>query len=566
MNTFKRIQKVVREAKVDKGRSDYGKATIRNYRHSGPDTVEPAMFDPENKRGKTIDKRREEHKSRRGKKGAKVPVHGVDEGVVKSLKKFGEYLAPTPGKGTSNEPSVANGTRTSKSTHMFKHVPSVNKDGTTGQYGKKGTTAVAQGIGNVTKSIVNNKFTKAALPVAGAVGAGLAVSKGVDSVMKLGKKKEVKEQNLDELKLFGKKDSGAIFYNDPKGRREKLQTTGKDPGSGVKKAVTNTVKNKVKSVGNTVQRSIDTQTNRAGSNIGNQISSKVKPAVSQGVSDGIKQGATAVGKAALKGTAAVGAGLAVSKGVDSLMKGGKKKEVKEQAAPTKPNNTAREIEQKGGKMVGTAIGNVITKGVKRHKKAVEDKKVKERKAVPYAALAAEHTPEGEILDERLGGKGYKSYTSLTGKKVSGDWEDSDRGAGNKAKKRAGGTVKKKSPTYQAYVLNKEGYRVLASSDGQEKPSQFAYKDEKTAKKYADSIKKGGGKATVTKEEVNTGGNFSYKDFIASADAAKKRQKEKMENRKKKSDAYVDRVRKGIKFYDAKGSGRMVKGKKVYDKK
>jgi hypothetical protein len=55
----------------------------------------------------------------------------------------------------------------------------------------------------------------------------------------------------------------------------------------------------------------------------------------------------------------------------------------------------------------------------------------------------------------LGGKGYKSYTSLTGKKVSGDWEDSDRGAGNKAKKRAGGKVEKKSPTYMAHVHNKE---------------------------------------------------------------------------------------------------------------
>ena len=63
------------EARVDKGRSDYGKATIRNWRHSGPSTVEPAMFDPENKRGKTIEKRREEHKARRGKKGAKVPTY-----------------------------------------------------------------------------------------------------------------------------------------------------------------------------------------------------------------------------------------------------------------------------------------------------------------------------------------------------------------------------------------------------------------------------------------------------------------------------------------------------------
>ena len=60
----------------------------------------------------------------------------------------------------------------------------------------------------------------------------------------------------------------------------------------------------------------------------------------------------------------------------------------------------------------------------------------------------------ELVSERLGGKGYKPYTSLTGKKVSGDWEDSDRGAGNKATRRAGGNVKAKSPTYIAHVVNK----------------------------------------------------------------------------------------------------------------
>ena len=66
------------EAKVDKGRSDYGKASIRNYRSKGPGHGEPAMFDPENKRGKLIDKRREEHKARRGVKGAKVPAYKVE--------------------------------------------------------------------------------------------------------------------------------------------------------------------------------------------------------------------------------------------------------------------------------------------------------------------------------------------------------------------------------------------------------------------------------------------------------------------------------------------------------
>ena len=71
--------KPIGEAKVDKGRSDYGKASIRNYRRMGPGHGEPAMFDPENKRGKLIDKRREEHKARRGVKGAKVPAYKVDE-------------------------------------------------------------------------------------------------------------------------------------------------------------------------------------------------------------------------------------------------------------------------------------------------------------------------------------------------------------------------------------------------------------------------------------------------------------------------------------------------------
>ena len=72
--------KLYGEAKVDQGRSDYGKASIRNYRRKGPGHGEPAMFDPENKRGKLIDKRREEHKARRGVKGAKVPAYKVSEG------------------------------------------------------------------------------------------------------------------------------------------------------------------------------------------------------------------------------------------------------------------------------------------------------------------------------------------------------------------------------------------------------------------------------------------------------------------------------------------------------
>ena len=78
-------------------------------------------------------------------------------------------------------------------------------------------------------------------------------------------------------------------------------------------------------------------------------------------------------------------------------------------------------------------------------------------------IVAHHEPEGEVLDERLGGKGYSRKAAASsvypGKKGTGDWEDSDRGAGNKAARRAGKKVEKKSPTYRAYVLNKEEVEI-----------------------------------------------------------------------------------------------------------
>ena len=62
-------------------------------------------------------------------------------------------------------------------------------------------------------------------------------------------------------------------------------------------------------------------------------------------------------------------------------------------------------------------------------------------------------------------------------------------------------------------------------------------------------------------------NFkNYKNYHNNKQEQQDKQQDKQDNRKKKDVAYIERVRKGIKFYDAKGSGRMVKGRKVYDKK
>ena len=111
-----------------------------------------------------------------------------------------------------------------------------------------------------------------------------------------------------------------------------------------------------------------------------------------------------------------------------------------------------------GAGVSEGVGKEIVKGFKRHKDAVEKKKIKNRKAVPYAALAAEHTPKGTSLNE-----------------VS-----------------------------------------------------------------------------------------SYKDFMKDKEKTQERLAKKISDRKEKDKLFVDIKKKGIKFYDKKGSGRIQGGRKVYD--
>jgi hypothetical protein len=64
------------------------------------------------------------------------------------------------------------------------------------------------------------------------------------------------------------------------------------------------------------------------------------------------------------------------------------------------------------------LPNIIKRGIAKHKDAVEKEKIKKRKAVPYQALAAEHTPEGEMVEAtRL--KKEKGYDKGGTKKPSG---------------------------------------------------------------------------------------------------------------------------------------------------
>ena len=194
--------------------------------------------------------------------GAKKPVkeENLDEGIrLKTKKEFVQGLnnAKTrivnlknkifPDRANSNEPSVRAGARTPESTHMFKHVPSYNKDGTTGQYGQKGVDFIKDKVGNLAK----NQGMKIAKNVVAPAAAGLAVSKGVDSLMKMGKKKDTKESfsNWREELGFEGKDSSKKIDEDWQKVNRKDKTDGlsqkavnayrrENPGSKLKTAVT----------------------------------------------------------------------------------------------------------------------------------------------------------------------------------------------------------------------------------------------------------------------------------------------------------------------------------------
>ena len=81
------------------------------------------------------------------------------------------------------------------------------------------------------------------------------------------------------------------------------------------------------------------------------------------------------------------------------------------------------------------------------------------------------------------------------------------------------------------------------------------------KKFASTKHKGLPEKKVTKEEIQTDRKGSFPEMQKRIRDAKERRRQQ----KKESDKlYSDTKKHGVKFYDKKGTGRIVKGKKQYD--
>ena len=81
------------------------------------------------------------------------------------------------------------------------------------------------------------------------------------------------------------------------------------------------------------------------------------------------------------------------------------------------------------------------------------------------------------------------------------------------------------------------------------------------KKFASTKHKGLPEKKVTKEEIQTDRKISFPEMQRRIRDAKERRRQQ----KKESDKlYSDTKKHGVKFYDKKGTGRIVGGKKKYD--
>ena len=224
----------------------------------------------------------------------------------------------------------------------------------------------------------------------------------------------------------------------------------------------------------------------------------------------------------------------------------------------------RKAERSGGKLSDDDAADLAHKGwassVKHHKSSMTPEQQKRRQKLadtPYKKLTKDEQDK-----DKVSAKAIMSVHDKQKKAVKE--EDNFTQATSELKKTKSArdqrykTLHKKTNDTGNVDVNENLLKKLIDRE-----KRIMFHPGKTKEEYEELKKKIGSKKKHDKPAVEE--STSFTQFMADTQAAKDRQKKKIEDRKKKDAQFVDTRKQGVKFYDKKGSGRIKSGKKIYDK-
>ena len=181
--------------------------------------------------------------------------------------------------------------------------------------------------------------------------------------------------------------------------------------------------------------------------------------------------------------------------------------------------------------------DVIKKGAKRHSKAVEKKKIKNRKAVPYAALAAQHEPEGQVLDEADPRLAIYQSGMTDASRV--------KGRVGKAVDKVKDKVKKVLGKKDKVSSHLDRYRFQSGLDNYLKSK--VKKGVKETRDYGSQTAREGDNeaAAAARKRIYDRASAKDKDYMDARDIANQRNKERDKKLKVKEDKAFEYVKKQI---------------------
>ena len=166
------------------------------------------------------------------------------------------------------------------------------------------------------------------------------------------------------------------------------------------------------------------------------------------------------------------------------------------------------------------VGEVIKKGVKRHKDAVDKKKVADRKAVPYTALAAETEHEGSVVVEKIKNMVREKVITELSKRTLGNYvKDASSDAAMKSMDHGNKPLAKDAPKREKKILNRlSGIRKATDKLSKE---EVEHVDEKISASGYARAKKWREEQAREKDRKNNPAYYAEVDKIRAAKAKRK---------------------------------------------